>query len=279
MNTENTKLPAKSLTKSDVKKAFWRWTFASHSNYNYERLQSTGFAYAMVPVLKRLYADNPEELQKGLTRHLEFFNTEPHFGGIIHGMTISLEEQMANGSPIKGENINALKTGLMGPLAGVGDTLWQGTIVPIFLSFAISLSSTNGSLLGPIFYIIAMFITMLSIAYILWMKGYYLGKEGVQKLLAGHALKKVMMTAQILGAIVIGGLTVAYVSLSTPLSFSAGESVLHVQGDVLDKLFKGLLPIAITLLSLHFLNKKMKSTTVLLILVLISGIGAAIGIF
>ncbi|MDT2781998.1 PTS system mannose/fructose/sorbose family transporter subunit IID [Vagococcus fluvialis] len=266
------------ITKKELKKSFWRWTFFSHSNYNYERMQSSGFLFSMMPILNILYSDDKEKLKESYNRHLEFFNTEPHFGGIIGGLTIALEEEKASGAPITGDAINSIKTGLMGPIAGIGDTLWQGTLVPILLSIAISIGS-DGNVFGPIFYVISMFAVMLSIAYYMWMQGYSYGKEGIQKLMSGDLLKKVMLGAKIMGGIVIGALTANYVNLSTSLVFKFNDLSLNVQTDILDKLLKGMLPLAVTMIALFCLNKKMKSTTVLLILVLISAIGAIIGVF
>ena len=65
----------KSLSRSDVQRSFWLWTFFSHANYNYERLQGTAFAQAMTPIIKKLYTD-PEDIKAALKRHLVFFNTE-----------------------------------------------------------------------------------------------------------------------------------------------------------------------------------------------------------
>ena len=266
------------LKKSDVVKSFWLWVFFAVSNYNYERLMANAFVHALSPVLKKLYGHDKEELKQALERHLVFYNTEPHFGSIIGGMTVAMEEQRAQGKPISDQMINSLKTGLMGPVAGIGDTLWQGTLIPITVSFGISFGAT-GNLIGPLFYATVMPGIMLFLAYNLWMKGYLLGREGVQKLLAGNMLQKVMSTAQTMGGIVLGGLAASFVSLSSPLALKLGETALSVQKDVLDKLLLGLLPLGITFLTLFLLNKKMKSTTVLLILTIIAAVGAAIGIF
>lgn len=277
-NKEVEKKEVSLLKKSDVVKSFWLWMFFSVSNYNYERLMANGFVHALSPVLKRLYGNDKEKMTKALQRHLVFFNIEPHFGSIVGGITVAMEEQKAQGKPISTKMINSLKTGLMGPLSGIGDTLWQGTLIPITLSFGISFGAT-GNLVGPLFYAIVMPAIILFIAYNLWMKGYILGKEGVQKLLAGNMLQKVMNTAQTTGAIVLGGLAAGFVKLSSPLSLKMGNSVLSVQTAVLNKLFLGLLPLSITLFTFLLLNKKMKSTTVLLILAVVSGVGAFIGIF
>ncbi len=88
-----------------------------------------------------------------------------------------------------------------------------------------------------------------------------------------------MTVAQTMGGIVLGGLSASFVTLSTPVSFQLGESVLKLQADVLDKLLLGFLPLVTTLFTLYLLNKKMKSTTVLCIITILSGVGAAFGIF
>lgn len=269
----------KTLSKKDVVKSFWRWTFFSHANYNYERLCGTGFCHAMAPIIEKLYKDDPEAYKAAVKRHMEFYNTEPHFGGVINGMVIAMEEERANGAPISDEAINGIKTGLMGPFAGIGDTLWQGTLTPILLSIGISLAST-GSLSGPLLYSVLMMGIMLSIAYYVWMTGYRLGKEGLQKILESNLIKKVITGASALGAIVMGALTASFVSVTTPLTINIQGSLMSVQTDILDKLFRGLLPLVMTLGVLYLLkNKKVKATKVMLLLILAGAIGAVIGIF
>ena len=269
----------KTLSKKDVVKSFWRWTFFSHANYNYERLAGTGFCHAMAPIIEKLYKDNPEEYKAAVQRHIEFYNTEPHFGGVINGMVIAMEEERANGAPISDESINGIKTGLMGPFAGIGDTLWQGTLTPILLSIGISLAS-SGSLAGPLVYAVLMMGIMLSIAYYVWMTGYKLGKEGLQRILESNLIKKVITGASALGAIVMGALTAGFVSVSTPLLINIQGAGMSVQTDILDKLFRGLLPLALTLGTLYLLkNKKVKATKVMALLIVIAAVGAIIGLF
>lgn len=269
----------KTLTKKDVVNSFWRWTFFSHSNYNYERLCGTGFCHAMAPIIQKLYGDNPEEYKAAIMRHMVFYNTEPHFGGVINGLVIAMEEERANGADISDEAINGIKTGLMGPFAGIGDTLWQGTLTPILLSIGISLAA-DGSLAGPVVYTVLMMGIMLSAAYYVWMTGYNLGKEGLQKILQSNLIKKVITGASAVGAIVMGALTAGFVTVSTPLTISIQGSPMSVQTDILDKLFKGLLPLAVTLGVLYLLkNKKVKATKVMLILILVGVVGALVGIF
>lgn len=276
---EKNKEPIKKLTKKDVVKSFWRWTFFSHANYNYERLEATGLVFALSPIIKKLYGDNPDEFKKAIKRHMEFFNTEPHFGGIICGMVIAMEEDRANGAPIADDAINGIKTGLMGPFAGIGDTLWQGTLTPILLAFGVSIGA-QGNLLGPIVYGVLMFGIMFSIAYFVWMQGYKLGKVGIEKILKSNILQYLITGASAMGAIVLGALTATFVSVSSPFVIKVGSVKLGLQADILDKLFKGILPLGITLLTLYLLKtRKMKSTSVMLILAFIGIVFGALRIF
>lgn len=267
----------RSLTKKEVVKAFWRWTFFSHANYNYERLEATGLVFAMKPVIKKLYGDRPDEYKACIQRHMQFFNTEPHIGGVIPGIVLAMEEERANGAPITDEAINGVKTGLMGPFAGIGDTLWQGTLTPILLAFGISLGS-QGNLLGPVIYTLLMFGIMFPVAYICWMKGYSLGKEGIEKILGGNQLQMLITGASAMGAIVLGALSAQFVTVKCSAIIKLGALKMNVQETVFDQLFQGILPLAVTLFTLYLLkNKKMKATTVMLILVIIGVVLGAVG--
>ena len=267
----------RSLTKKEVVKAFWRWTFFSHANYNYERLEATGLVFAMKPVIKKLYGDRPDEYKACIQRHMQFFNTEPHIGGVIPGIVLAMEEERANGAPITDEAINGVKTGLMGPFAGIGDTLWQGTLTPILLAFGISLGS-QGNLLGPVIYTLLMFGIMFPVAYIFWMKGYSLGKEGIEKILGGNQLQMLITGASAMGAIVLGALSAQFVTVKCSAIIKLGALKMNVQETVFDQLFQGILPLAVTLFTLYLLkNKKMKATTVMLILVVIGVVLGAVG--
>ena len=267
-----------SLSKKDVLKAFWKWTFFSHSNYNYERLQASGILQSMSHVPEKLYPDNPEEQKKFMKRHMAFYNTEPHFGGIINGMVLAMEEEKASGADIDDEAINSVKTGLMGPMAGIGDTLWQGTLQPIALAIGVSIAS-GGNVLGALVFAVIMCAVMFPIAYFMYMKGYTTGKSGVEAILSGGKMKQLIQAASIMGATVLGSLTANYVSATSNMKIKVGASELALQTDVLDKLLKGGVPLALTLLTLYLLkNRQMKSTTVMIIMVIIGLVLGAAGI-
>ncbi len=137
------------LTKSDRIKVWWRSTFIQGS-WNYERMQNGGWAYTLIPALKRLY-HTKEDRSAALKRHLEFFNTHPYLASPIIGVTMALEEERANGAPIDDKAIQGVKVGMMGPLAGVGDPVFWFTVKPIIGALAASLAMA-GNIMGPILY-------------------------------------------------------------------------------------------------------------------------------
>ena len=101
-----------------------------------------GFLYGMVPTLDRLYPDesDPKQLaakKEAYHRHMAFYNCTPQTSAFVLGLAASMEEQYAkdpeNFDP---DSINAVKTSLMGPLSGIGDSLMQGTIRVIAWAFS-----------------------------------------------------------------------------------------------------------------------------------------------
>jgi mannose/fructose/N-acetylgalactosamine-specific phosphotransferase system component IID len=260
------------LSRSDVRRSFWLWTFFSHANYNYERLQGTAFAQAMVPILKKLYKD-PEELKAGLKRHLVFFNTEPNVGGMIHGAVIAMEEQRANGAPIDDDAINSLKSGLMGPLAGIGDSITQGTITPILLSIGIGLT-LGGSIIGPIFYLVAEVAIMVALAYFFWMQGYDRGKTGVMDLLRSGTLDRFLTGASVLGNMVMGALAYQFVKIWLVIAFNVDvgggqNKSFDATRDLLNPILPGLLPLGFVVMTWYLLTKRRVSAIRLLVIYLI----------
>jgi PTS system mannose-specific IID component len=249
-----TERKTKLLERNDVFRAWLTWLFFSHANYNFERLQATGFAHSMTPIIRKLYQD-PEDVKAALQRHLVFFNTQPDFGGVIHGMVIAMEEERASGVEVSDEAINGVKTGLMGPMAGIGDTLQQGTIIPIFLAIGISLGKT-GNLLGPLLYLIIIAATIWGLGWFVWLQGYLRGREALTNFFQSGVLQQVVTGASILGLVVMGALTVQFVTLSTPLVLMIGGTSLGIQSQVLNQFMPLLLPLGVTLLFWYLLQKK-----------------------
>ncbi|ADL69230.1 PTS system mannose/fructose/sorbose family IID component [Thermoanaerobacterium thermosaccharolyticum DSM 571] len=242
----------------------WLLGYSNETCYNYERLQALGTTAAMYPIIKRLYKSK-EDISKALKRYLVFFNTEPSFiGTIIHGICASMEEQRANGANITDEDTNALRTGLMGPMAGIGDTVSQGLVYPILAGIACSLA-LQGNVMGPIFFEIAYKVIMLTMGYNMYMLGYRRGKSVILEILKSGTLSKLTDAFSIIGLMVVGAMTSQRVNVVVPLSFKVGQVSLNIQ-KILDSLLPGLVPLAITLIVWQLIRKKVKPIYVILLL-------------
>lgn len=267
----------KKLTKKDITKSMWIYYAGAELSNSYERLQSLVFCASMTPVLKKLY-DTDEELSAALKRHLVFFNTEGIFGAIIQGIAISMEEQRANGENVTGEAITGIKTGLMGPLAGMGDAVVWAAIMPIIISIFLPFAS-NGSALGGILPLILYPAITIAISYGLIHNGYTLGKKSVMSLLHGGKMKSIIFTANVIGLTMMGALSASYVNISTPLKlgFSSGTEI--VVQDILNTVAPGLLPLSAVFIIYFYLRKKGPYyNRILLTVVAVSVIASVLGI-
>ncbi|WP_440897781.1 PTS system mannose/fructose/sorbose family transporter subunit IID [Amphibacillus sp. Q70] len=270
------------LTKKDLNKSYLYWISLSQATYSWERMMGPAMAGCMIPIMDRLYPDNgefEEERKEMMSRHMEFYNTEAWLTGPpVLSVFLSMEEEKAAGMPIKSEDISGMKTGLMGPFAGVGDTLRQATLIPIIGSIAISLGSA-GSYLGPVLYMVATLLINYLFSYFSFHAMFKKGKEGLQEIFESGVLEKYMTLATGVGAITIGGLAANTVNVTSSLVLDFGEgNIMEIQ-EILDTIIQGLLPLGAIFLALYLLiSKKWNSTKVLLMLLAVSSIGAAIGI-
>lgn len=262
----------KLLSKNDVFQSFLRWLFFSHACYNWERMQGVGFAHSMTPIVKKLYKTK-EDISAALKRHLVFFNTQPDIGGVVHGITIAMEEERALGADISDEAINSVKTSLMGPMAGIGDTIQQGIVIPIALAIGMSLA-LQGNFLGPIVFAILVAAFVWGVGWWVFQQGYLQGRNAVTNILKGGALNRVITAAQVLGNFVLGALTVSFVSLSTKIKFTIGGTTFDLQS-VLDGLMPKMLPLLLVLLIWWLLERKKVSPTRIMIgIILIAVLGS-----
>ena len=292
------------LSKSDRQKVWWRSTFLQGS-WNYERMQNLGWAYALIPAIKKLYTSK-EDRAAALERHLEFFNTHPYVAAPIIGVTLALEEERANGAEIDDTAIQGVKIGMMGPLAGVGDPVFWFTVRPILGALGASLAMA-GNIVGPLLFffgwnIIRMYTQEL---------GYKAGSE-ITKDLSGGIIQKITKGASILGMFILAVLVERWVSITftvnlpaTQLSEGAyiefpkgnvtGTELQGILGDVasglsltstqtntlqgqLDSLIPGLMGLLLTFFCMWLLKKKVSPITIIIGLFIVGIIARFFGI-
>lgn len=264
MKTEDKRM----LTDKDVRGSALTWLFFHHCAQNYERMMGLAFAHTMSKPLEKLYKGNKEGLSKALSRHMGFFNTEPQLGSVIPGIALALEEKKAiDPSSVNEDVILSIKNALMGPLAGIGDSFLVGTLNPILLSIGIGLA-TDGSVLGPLFFMASWLAIVLPIKYFSFIKGYQLGERAVGYL-ADEKLKYQITTfLTLLGIFVIGGVAATTVKAPITLEFVSGEMKIVIQ-EIFDKILPNLLPLCITLVSYWLVSKKKWSANKLVLGILI----------
>lgn len=267
----------KKLTKKDLNKCWWIWELTSEMCLSYERLMSLGFCHAMVPIMKKLYGDDKEELSKGLTRHMSFFNTENQFGALIPGMVASIEEERANGAPYSDEMIDSLKVGLMGPLAGIGDTVTQGLVKTILLAICVDMG-LKGNIVAPLIFFVLYTAYILGMGRFMFNTGYRLGRNAFSSVKDSNLIRKLTDCMSVLGMTVAGCMISNYVGIETGLAFNFGETQVILQ-DILNEIMPGLLSVAGVFI-LYGLTKKNVSVIKIIVGIAIVGIlGAVIGVF
>lgn len=265
------------LTKKELRRIWLRWQFTHLASMSYEKLQSHAWAYSFLPLANKYYKDDPEGKRRLLVRHSQFYNTEPQTGALVNGIVTSLEEEIALGKNVPEEMPVNVKTSLMGPLAGIGDSIIQGILVPTLLSIAMGLS-TGGSVLGPIFYIIAYGILGPLIAYLSFKYGYRLGVNAVD-IIIGENAKRITDAFNVLGMMVIGGLAAGNIFLETAINIPMGEEMESLQS-ILDNIFPQVLPLIMVLFSWWLISiKQLSATKVILILTAVVSVGVIIGVF
>lgn len=270
---------AKKLSKKALLKSFHNWYYGHLTCFSQEHMQTFGYLCAMLPLVEELY-DDEDKKAEAMNTYTAFFNTEPQLGSVVVGITAGLEEARANGEDgVDDETINGLRAGLMGPVAGIGDSLVVGTVIPILLGIALGMS-TGGSPLGAIFYIIAWNLFAYFGMKFLYFKGYQLGGKAVE-FLVGAQGEAIRDSVSVLGGMVIGAVAATWVSVTTSFKLynDAGEAYLVLQ-DKFNEVLPGSLTAAFVMLCWYLMaKKKMSPVKVMLLLVVVAFIGVLVGFF
>ena len=263
------------FSKTEIRSIFFR-SLALEANFNFETCQNTGFAFSMIPVIKKI-AKTKESISLALKRHLQFFNTSPFGSTLILGITAAMEEQNSRSKDFDAESINTVKLGLMGPLAGVFDSLFWGTLKVIAAGVGTSLA-LKGNVAGPILFILIFNVPHLVLRYHLTFIGYTQGNKFLQKISNSNVMDKLTSGAAIVGLMVVGAMPPLFMAIKTPLQIGATGSEISVQ-EILDQIIPGIIPLALTFLVYFFLKRNVKTTYLLVGLLVIGFIGSVLHLF
>lgn len=266
------------ITKRDMRKVFWR-SFPLQASFNYERMQNVGFCYSLLPVLRKLYP-NKEDMSAALKRHLSFFNTTPQVVTMITGACVAMEEEnrktAERSAGIDMESVTALKAALMGPVAGIGDSFFWGTFRVIAAGVGCGLAS-QGSILGAILFLLIFNVPSLLARWYGLRLSYRSGIGFIDSMQESGTISLLTECAKVLGMCVVGAMIASMVTFVTPLVIITGDASVELQA-IFDQILPGILPLGLTFACFVLLKKGARTTSVMFGIIVVSIVGALVGV-
>ena len=257
MTTYKDTTPAARVDYKTLNKMVWR-SMQLQAAFNYERMQSAGWLWAMLPGLQKIHT-NKDDLAASMTHNMDFLNTHPFAVTFVMGMVLSMEQQKMDIQTIRSVRISTAA-----PLGGIGDALFWYTLIPITAGMTANMA-IDGNMMGPILYFIIAFGAEMALRYGLMYWSYNLGTKAVSMMTA-HA-KEFTHAASLLGVFVVGALISNYgggthLGISIPNGQTVAEDgktmvdvFINIQ-EYLDKILPCLIPLLFTLMCYFLIKKK-----------------------
>ena len=258
------------LTKKDCVKGACRWSLMAVTTFNYDTQLAPAVVFGIGPLLRKIYPDDDEYVE-ALNNHFRYFNTHPWVANLVLGATLALEDKEGISAADAVQNI---KVSLMGPLAGIGDTLiW--TLLPTILGSIAGYMALEGNPVGTILWLLTNVFFIAVRTQLMWV-GYREGTKLITKF--GGKIAQITDAASVLGLTVVEALAATVVTAKTPLTFQMG-AVNMALADLLDKILPSMISV-LTVWALYKLigRKGMKVTTIILLVILFSMVCSAFGI-
>lgn len=257
------------LTQKDLNK-MWLRSYAFPAG-NAERHLAGSMLYVLGQATLPKVFKTKEELSAAMKRHLMFYNVQPTLTTLVMGSVAAMEEEIEDK-----ETIIAYKAGVMGPMAGIGDSIYWFTLVPIIFAIGASLA-ISGSIFGPIFAFVAWTIVNMSSKYFFINAGYKRGLELMEQL-RGGLIEKITKAAAVVGLMVMGTLAITFISVQTTLAIRLPDAdPLFIQ-PMLDSIMPGMLNIVVLFLLLKLIKKGVNVSLLLLIIIAASILLNAVGV-
>lgn len=249
------------LTRQDINRFAWR-SLLLQASFNYERMQASGWLYGLLPALQKIHT-NPKDLSRAMKGHMGFFNTHPFLVTFVMGIVLAMERSKQNVN-----SIQSTKIAVGAPLGGIGDAMFWLTLLPICGGIGADLA-LQGSIMGAVFFFLLFNVVHFGLRFGLAHYAYRMGVAAIPLIKANT--RKVGHAASIVGMTVIGALVATYVRLGTTLEITAGDAVVKLQADVLDKLMPAFLPLIYTL-AMYALIRRGWSPLRLIVITVVLGI-------
>ncbi|AZU47129.1 PTS N-acetylgalactosamine transporter subunit IID [Aeromonas hydrophila] len=255
------------LTRQDINRFAWR-SLLLQASFNYERMQASGWLYGLLPALQKIHT-NPKDLSRAMKGHMGFFNTHPFLVTFVMGIVLAMERSKQNVN-----SIQSTKIAVGAPLGGIGDAMFWLTLLPICGGIGADLA-LQGSIMGAVVFFLLFNLVHFGLRFGLAHYAYRMGVAAIPLIKANT--RKVGHAASIVGMTVIGALVATYVRLGTPLEITAGDAVVKLQADVLDKLMPAFLPLLYTLAMYGLIRRGWSPLRLIVITVVLGIVGKFAG--
>lgn len=241
------------------------------------RQMAIGFLWQIMPAPNRYYKDQPEKKKEALYRHVQFCNVSNAIYPFLAGLVASMEKENSEVDDFDTSSIVAIKAALMGPLAGIGDSLLFSVVRVIAAGIGISFA-LQGSILGPILFFLIYNGCTMALRFSLGYVGFISGSSFITNMYQNGTLKILTKCAGILGLIMVGAMTASTVKFTTAISIPipGGEAV-ALQSS-LDTLFLGLVPLLLTFGCKKLLDKNVNINWIMVGIFVLSLLMAAVHI-
>lgn len=260
------------LTKEDFNQINRRSLFTFQLGWNYERMQGSGYLYMILPQLRKMYGDGTPELKEMMKLHTQFFNTSPYFHTIITGIDLALEENEGIASK---DAVNGVKTGLMGPFAPIGDSIF-GSLVPAIMGSIAASQAQNESAIGIVLWM------AVAVAYNIfrWKQLEFAYKEGTTLVTTmRNKLTALVDSASVLGIFMLGAMIATMINVEVSWVPTIGDKAILLQ-DMINQIFPRLVPAVVTGLIFWLLGRKGMTSTKAILLIIALALGlSALGTF
>lgn len=233
------------------------------------RQMAIGFLWGIWPALDRYYKDQPEKMKQALQRHVQFCNVSNPVFPFLMGLTASMERENSKSDDFDANSIVAIKAALMGPLAGIGDSFLFSVVRVIAASIGISFA-LQGSILGPILFFLIYNVTTFIMRFGLGYIGFASGSKFITDMYNNGTLKILTKCAGILGLIMVGAMTASTVKFTTAITFAIPDGDPIALQDSINAIFKGLIPLLLTLGCKKALDKNININWLMLIILVVS---------
>lgn len=277
--TKNDMLKLNKDERKKVSKMFWRNQFLMFCT-SYTKQQGITYGWLMAPFLQKIYGKDTDEFYDAMYRQLDFFNTAPAMNGFIAALGLSMEEENKvmkdQGEFFDETSIAALKTSLMGPLAGIGDAVYLSVLRVIATGISLGLCQ-QGSILGPVLFMLVFNIPNMLIRWFTTVVGYKGGGQFISQAMKSGTFQAITKGATVLGLIMTGAMTAQFVTFKATFVHKFANTTFDLQA-VLDTILPGLLPLSITMICFAYLRKHNKPVRALIAMFLAAVILTVLGI-